>query len=442
MTRGLGGLLISFIAAGGALLLGLAGATLRTGRLDPLDWLFPAIFAFAGLTLWAGRGGQAMSWTRSGIIWAVVTLPPLLFIVWAGMRAPVTGMVLLACLLGLAMVGVRLGQAFSLARRFVLLSAMIVAALLVPRLVDAGRGYGALPDTPRPIVAVLSALPLQGIPMGAALGLPAAESIGLRSPIWAALEERIDLRALDGLDDKGLAGVKRLLLAQPRALAPAELVALDAWVRSGGEAVILSDPLLQWPDPRPLAHPARAPLTSLLDPLLTHWRLRLESAEFSLEADATERRALASGAMVQLAGASRFTTIENGSACALSDADLIARCRIGAGSALLMADADWINDTLWTLSPGQPQDRRARTSDAVALLDAWLRADDVAADRWATWVASEGAVIAGLRAALILILLLALGEWVLTRRPSLSQRRREINIDQTGNINKTSQEAG
>ena len=96
MARGLGGLLLSLIAAGGALVLGLAGATLRTGRLDPLDWLFPAISALAGLTLWAARGGQAISWERLGAIWAVVALPPLLFIAWAGMHAPVAGMVLLA----------------------------------------------------------------------------------------------------------------------------------------------------------------------------------------------------------------------------------------------------------------------------------------------------------------------------------------------------------
>ena len=442
MARGLGGLLLSLIAAGGVLVLGLAGATLRTGRLDPLDWLFPPMFALAGLTLWPGRGGQAISWARLGAIWAVIALPPLLFIGWAGFRAPVAGMILLACSLGLAAVGLRMSQRFSLAKRFAVASGMIVAALLIPRLMDDGLRDLAAPDAPRPTVAVLSALPLQGMPMGATQGLPAAESIGLRSPIWAALEEQVDLRALDAVDEKTLAGVGRILLAQPRALSPVELVRLDAWLRRGGEAVILADPLLQWPDPRPLAHPMRAPLTSLLDPLLTHWGLRLEPAEISVGDKSVRRRALESGAMVQLAAASRFTKFGNSGSCVLSDEGLIATCRIGAGRARLMADADWINDAYWTLSPEQLQNRRAETSDAVDMLAAWLRGEEVVMGRWTTWVSSEGAVIAGLRAALILILLLALGDWMLARRPSLSQHRREINIDQNGNINKTSQEKG
>ncbi len=442
MARGLGGLLLSLIAAGGALVLGLAGATLRTGRLDPLDWLFPGISALAGLTLWAARGGQVISWGRLGAIWAVVALPPLLFIAWAGMRAPVAGMVLLAVSLALAAMGLRVGQRFNLAKRFAVASAMIVAALLIPRLVDDGLRDHAAPDAPRPVVAVLSALPLQGVPMGASQSLPAAESIGLRSPIWAALEKRIDLHALDALDEKALAGVDRILLAQPRALSPVEFVVLDAWVRRGGEAVILSDPLLQWTDPRPLAHPMRAPLTSLLDPLLTHWGLRLEPAEISVGEAPVQRRAMESRAMVQLAAASRFTKISNSGSCILSDEGLIATCRIGAGRARLMADADWINDAYWTLSPEQPHNQRAQTSDAVDMLVAWLRGEEVVTGRWVTWVASEGALIAGLRAGLILLLLLALGDWMLARRPSLAQRRHEINIDQIGNIDKTSRETG
>ena len=146
--------------------------------------------------------------------------------------------------------------------------------------------------------------------------------------------------------------------------------------------------------------------------------------------------------MLQLAAASRFTKISNSGLCILSDEGLIATCRIGAGRARLMADADWINDAYWTLSPEQPSRQRAETSDAVDMLAAWLRGEEVVTGRWATWVWSEGALIAGLRAALIVILLLALGDWMLARRPSLSQRRREINIDQNGNINKTSQEKG
>ena len=414
MARGLGGLLLSVVAAGGALVLGLAGATLRTGRLDPLDWLCPAILAFSCVILSASRGGHAISWGRLGSVWAVVTVPALVFVAWAGLHLPLMGMAVLAISLGLAAIGAGRTRHLGQTARAAMLGGLIVVALLIPRLI----GERGASDASRPVVAVLSALPLQGVPMGAAQGLPAGESIGLRSAIWRVLEERIDLRPLDAVDEAALTGVERILLAQPRALAPAELVALDAWVRRGGEAIILSDPLLQWPDPRPLAHPARAPLTSLLDPLLTHWGLRLESAQVTLADEMMERRALASGAMVQLAGASRFSTVGDGSSCALSEQGLIATCRIGAGRALLMADADWINDTLWTHSPEQPQDRRAGTSDAVDLLGAWLTGDEVAMGRWSTWVASEGALIMALRLALLLVLLLGILDWIVARRPS------------------------
>lgn len=442
MARGLGAVLVSLIAASSALMLGLAGAALRTGRLDPLDWLFPVTLAICAVTFFAARGGRDVSPMRLGMIWALMAVPALFLLFWAGVRAPLTGMALLAAMSGLAVTCIGLTRSFARARRVAILIGLIVAALLVPRLVDYVRDGRGAADAARPRVAVLSALPLQGVPMGAAQGLPAAEAIGLRSPVWAALERQIDLRALDGLAEAELAGVERILLAQPRALTPAELVALDAWVRRGGEVVILSDPLLHWPDPRPLAHPARAPLTSLLDPLLTHWGLQLKSAEIPVEDAAIERRALASGAMVQLAGASRFTTIGSGPSCVLSDEGLIARCRIGAGRALLMADADWINDTLWTLSPDQPLDRRARTSDAVALLDAWLRGEGVVMDRWTTWIAGEDALIVGVRFALLLMLLLAVGDWLLARGPSLSRHSIGINMDQTENINKTSRETG
>lgn len=442
MARGLGGLLVSLIAGGFALILGLAGSSLRTGLLDPLDWLFPAMLAMAGLSLFAARGGRRISWLRRGTIWVVVTLPALLFIILAGMGVPLLGLASLALSLAVAASAIGRMRHRASAARSVTLSVLIVAALLVPHLVMVAREDRAAPHAARPVVAVLSAIPLQGVPMGAAQGMSAADSIGLRSPIWAALGERLDLHALDALDEASLAGVHRLLLAQPRALAPTEMVALDAWVRRGGQAVILSDPLLQWPDPRPLAHPLRAPLTSLLDPLLSHWGLRLEPAEISVENGAVERRALASGVMVQLAGASRFTMIGKGSTCALSEQGLITTCRIGAGRAVLMADADWINDRLWTLSPEQPLDQQARTSDAAPLLAGWLRGEEMATGRWSTWLVGKDSLIVGLRYALALVLMLAIVDWLVARGPSLSQRRSEINIDQIGNINKTSRETG
>src|SRR5687768_16778288 len=59
----------------------------------------------------------------------------------------------------------------------------------------------------------------------------------------AQLEADYRLRPLDTLDAASLAGLDHLMLAQPRALSPAENVALDAWVRDGGKLLLFADPM-------------------------------------------------------------------------------------------------------------------------------------------------------------------------------------------------------
>jgi hypothetical protein len=426
MVQSLRSFLLALIVGSAALLAGLLGATLRTGRIDPLDWLLPGTVA---VILLLGRDAlmpRAQLLSR----WALVALPAGVLASLASISIPWMGLALLGTGLGLAIWGVRSSTSRGRVGRGALVLGVLGAALAAPRLIASFRSGE---EASHRIVGVLSAMPLQGAAMGASYSLPALDSVGMRSPLWQALDRRLRLRPLDALEPATLRPLSVLFLAQPRLLAPQELVALDAWLRGGGRAVVLADPLLHWPDPRPLGHPARAPLTSLLDPLLGHWGLRLEPAEIDVASDPVERRALVSGGLLQLSGSSRFTRLGHGGACTLTEQGLIARCRIGAGEALLVADADWINDTLWTLAPERPADRAAWTSDALDLLAGWLDGRGPRVDPLTSWLADEARLVAAVRGALLLLLVLAVVDALVARRPSHSQRFSGTEKDQKWN---------
>lgn len=139
------------------------------------------------------------------------------------------------------------------------------------------------------------------------------------------LSERYDVTLLDTLDAATLRRAPLLLLAQPRGLAPAELTALDEWVRRGGRALILADADLDWHGALPPGDPRAPPPMTLLDPLLTHWGLRLDLPE-------------------------RFVKL--GGDCAVEGRGLVALCPLGAGKAVLVADADLLHDDLWDARRG------------------------------------------------------------------------------------------
>lgn len=215
----------------------------------------------------------------------------------------------------------------------------------------------------------------------------------------APLIDLLPARPVDHIDAASLRGVDALVLAQPRLLQPAELVAFDDWVRRGGRAVIFADPLLVWPSELPLGDPRRAPLTSLLDPLLTHWGLILAPA--AQGAGGVDRRMLSTGHILMLAGASRFLPAGK-TACVLEDNGLMALCRIGKGRVRLVADADLLDERLWLANPGHADRSEAYASDIVPLLKGWV-ADPLAAPTQAAprRVTDDAALIAALRWALL-----------------------------------------
>lgn len=363
-------------------LLGGTGAVLTTGQVDPRDWMVLALVLFA-LTGWlAGRDRM-----RALLIAGVVLTVPLFCWLAAG-RAPSVGPV--ASLLAVAALATVMGMtARSVLRRkreprvehrfprSGILSSqehagfwMLGAALIVALILWGSRPQPVAPASSRPGLAILSALPLFWREGEA--GPQARED----APIVTLLRRSFTVRPIDSPTDPILSRIDRLLIAQPRVLAPRELVAIDDWVRSGGKAVVLADPLLRWPSPLPIGDRRRAPPVTLLGPLLSHWGVTPVHA-----AQLGERRmAMDDGALLTLLA---FSTMSASASCTPMARGVAVRCAIGRGEAVVVADADLIDDRLWLADPARPQDPRAWTADTPAILTAWLGGDlSAGARRW------------------------------------------------------------
>ena len=195
------------------------------------------------------------------------------------------------------------------------------------------------PEQPvaKPPLAVMTALPLFWHDGGVGAKLTEDQ----RAPVIQRLAAAYSVTPLDLLTDVGLRPFTRLILAQPRALAPAELVALDEWVRVGGKLLIFADPMLDWPSPYGPGDRRRAPVMSLLDPLFEHWGLRLDLGQPGGERSQSVTLA-GSAATVQSAG--RWHLLRGD--CTIGEEGLRADCPVGKGQATLIADADMLDLTL------------------------------------------------------------------------------------------------
>lgn len=242
-------------------------------------------------------------------------------------------------------------------------AAAIGALLLLP---GSLRPYESLlmaqdarpPDPARPELMLMTALPIIWGEGGA------FDPASRPALAYRMLDEEFRIRPLDILDDKELGGRRLLLLAQPRLLAPQELVALDDWIRGGGRALILADPTLFWPSELPLGDSRRPPPTSWLGPLLGHWGLRLDAPT----APELVVRDLPDGRRLALAAPGSFVR-ERGE-CVIAPDRLIARCALGRGTAFVVADADLLRDAVWA-GPGQGR-RHDRLADNPLVLADWL----------------------------------------------------------------------
>jgi hypothetical protein len=198
---------------------------------------------------------------------------------------------------------------------------------------DPGGGAAEVPRTP---LGLSSTLPIywQESPDFATLLKEEGE------PGWVrqALETRFDLVPLDVLSAEALAPLDRMLLAQPRALSPAENVALDEWVRAGGKLLLFADPMLTSHSQFALGDPRRPQDVVLLSPILARWGLELTFDTAQPQRERIEE-ALGLEVPVDLAGAFVPLASEAPGECAISATGVAARCRIGEGQVVLLADA-------------------------------------------------------------------------------------------------------
>ncbi|PLK26404.1 DUF4350 domain-containing protein [Novosphingobium sp. TH158] len=156
------------------------------------------------------------------------------------------------------------------------------------------------------------------------------------TPHWARseLEARGKLRPLDVVSDESLRGTDIAVLAQPRPLAPEEMVALDRWVRSGGRLLLLADPMLTAESIFPVGDGRRPQAIAMVDPLLAHWGLELR---FDERTPPGERLAEAEGLEIPVNLPGAFKAGQG--SCTITAAGLVARCRPGKGLAIIVADA-------------------------------------------------------------------------------------------------------
>lgn len=217
---------------------------------------------------------------------------------------------------------------------------MIAATILAARLFGGTTG-----QENRPALMVMSSIPLQ---WGGATMADIANGKAEPSPLFDALTAHNIVTSLDDLQRLGAPGKVPLLLVQPRALAPTELVQLDAWVRKGGVAIIFADPALDWPSDLPLGDQRRPLFTSLLNPLFRHWGVELalpvreEDAAVNSSAGGY-KLALKSPGIWVLPQKAKATAL-----CKIRKDEQMALCTVGKGRALLIADADLLHETQWT----------------------------------------------------------------------------------------------
>ena len=214
-------------------------------------------------------------------------------------------------------------------------SAALAAALLfLP------AGCGASESAPTVIESDLPELGLMGtipIYLGESDGLGQLLA-GEGTSHWARaqLEADFSLSPLDTLSAESLRGLDYLLLAQPRALSPAENVALDTWVREGGRLLLFADLMLTGESRFAIGDRRRPQDVILLSPILAHWGLDLQ---FDMDQAAGFTVVSAPGASIPVNLPGTFEATEGEGDCAMMAGTVAARCEIGKGSVVVLADA-------------------------------------------------------------------------------------------------------
>lgn len=332
------------LALAGAVLLLVAclgGGWVALGRVDPLLAVPGAGWAALAGALTSRASQSFRRWGGYGL--AVLLMLVLVQWIWAGwvdwLPSAVAALAVAIALLPAWMLAASSrGRAAS--RRYPALAFMAVAAwgwqLAATPLVAWAYDPPLIDEQPR--VVVVTSLPLFATSrgdLGAILGGEVADA-----PAMEALGQHFELLPVANPDPRILAEGSALLLAHPGPLAPEALVAIDTWVRGGGRAVVLADALLEAEPPYPLGDPRNPPVSTMLDPLLSHWGVDIApaSAGTRVVSDARQR--------LMLASAGEATV--RSPACRQTAGGLAARCSIGRGQVVIIGDADMLDQANWT----------------------------------------------------------------------------------------------
>lgn len=219
-----------------------------------------------------------------------------------------------------------------------------------------------IPNLPRQRIVLMSSLPLvygAGVDMAGMIAGKARPH-----PLYSALEQGHDLVVADVIDAKAMSGARLIILVQPRALMPQELVVLDAFVRGGGRMLLFADPRLEWPTGMGLGDPTGPLRSSLVSPLLAHWGLELADPGID------QVRIGKMGAVLIHPGQFGARPGKSGDAsCRIAAGGFVARCAVGKGRAVLVADADLLDPDLIRNSGESARANRQWLHDLVRELD-------------------------------------------------------------------------
>lgn len=217
------------------------------------------------------------------------------------------------------------------------------------------------PNLPRQRIVLMSSLPLvygAGVDMAGVI-----EGKAQPHPLYSMMAADHDLVVADVLDAQTLSGARLMILVQPRALMPPELVALDGFVRGGGRLLLFVDPQLEWPRGTGLGDPRGPVRSALISPLLKHWGLELTDPGVESVRSGDLRAVLVHpGQFGELPGKIGDAT------CRIAAARHVARCTVGRGRALLVADADLLDPALINDSGESGHANRQSVHDLIAEL--------------------------------------------------------------------------
>ena len=222
-----------------------------------------------------------------------------------------------------------------LSNRLALLAALLLSAC------SAGQADDGASLEERDSVGLFTTLPIywgEGADISSILS-GGGETDWVRSLI----ESRFDITPLDALEPETIEGTGRIIMAQPRPLAPSENAALDNWVRAGGRLLVFADPMLTRHSEFGIGDKRRQQDVVVLSPILSRWGLALY---FDEEQPEGERWVEAYGGNfpVNLAGRFELSAPGEDSECMVSETGLLAQCNVGQGRVTLLADAallDW-----------------------------------------------------------------------------------------------------